>query len=195
MRAIVFLTRQGLPLRGHREDATCKGNPDNFLALLKRYAEVDSVLYNHLNHPRARNATYLSPTSQNEIINVIVYDVICTNLITEVKKARFFAVLADEVCSHNVEYLPLCLRFVNEACDIREEFVAFVKLSRVRATDIANAIISTLEDVGLSLQDLRGQGYDGASTVSGEKSGVQKQIRDIQPKVLYTNCAGHSFYL
>ena len=31
--------------------------------------------------------------------------------------------------------------------------------------------------------------------MSGEKSGVQKRIRDIQPKALYTHCAGHSFNL
>jgi hypothetical protein len=174
VRGIIFLARQGLPLRGHRENAVPKSNPGNFLALLKSYAEVDSILHKHLNQPNARNVTYLSPASQNEVINVIGYDIIRTNLITEVKKARFFSILADEVSCHNREYLALCLRFVDEACDIREEFVAFIQLSRVRATDIANAIISTVEELGLSLQDLRGQGYDGASTMSGEKSGVQK---------------------
>ena len=35
-----------------------------------------------------------------------------------------------------------------------------------------NAIISTLEELGLSLQNLRGQGYDGAATMSVEKSSV-----------------------
>ena len=68
-------------------------------------------------------------------------------------------------------------------------------MPRVRAIDIANAIISTLEELGLSLQNLRGQGYDGAATMSGEKSGDQKQLRDIQPKALYTHCAGHSINL
>ena len=52
-----------------------------------------------------------------------------------------------------------------------------------------------LGGLGLSLNELRGQGYDGASTISGEKSGVQKRIRDIQPKALYTHCAGHSLNL
>ena len=68
-------------------------------------------------------------------------------------------------------------------------------MPRVRAIDIANAIISTLEELGLSLQNLRGEGYDGAATMSGEKSGVQKQLRDIQPKALYIHCAGHSINL
>lgn len=131
VRAIIFLARQGLALRGHREDLASSSNPGNFLALLKSYAEVDDVLHAHLYEPRARNATYLSLTSQNQIVNVIGHDIIRTNLIAEVKKARFFAVLADEVCSHNVEYFQLCLRFVDERYDIREEFVAFIKLARI----------------------------------------------------------------
>lgn len=31
--------------------------------------------------------------------------------------------------------------------------------------------------------------------MSGQKSGVQKQIRDMQPKAVYTHCAGHSLNL
>ena len=55
---------------------------------------------------------------------------------------------------HNVEHLALCLRFVDEKCDIREEFVTFVKLGRVRASDITTAITNTLEGFGLSLNEL-----------------------------------------
>lgn len=31
--------------------------------------------------------------------------------------------------------------------------------------------------------------------MAGERSGVQKRIRDIQPKAVYTHCAGHSLNL
>ena len=167
----------------------------NFLALLKTFAEADSMLHSHIDHPRARNATYLCPTSQNDIINVIGYDVIRSNIVNDIREANFYSVLADDVSSHNVEHLPLCLRFVDKECYIREDFIAFVRLERVRAGDIATAIVSTLEGLGLSLNYLRGQGYDRASTMSGEKSGVQKRIRDRQPKALYTHCAGHTLNL
>ena len=109
-----------MALRGHREEISSDGNPGNVLALLKGYAEAD-VLHAHLYKPKARNTTYLSPTFQNEIINLIGHDIVQANLIAEVKKASFFAVLADEVSSHNVEYLPLCLCFVDEKYDIHEE--------------------------------------------------------------------------
>ena len=33
-------------------------------------------VYSHLYHPRLKNATYISPTSQNEVINIIGHDII-----------------------------------------------------------------------------------------------------------------------
>ena len=59
---------------------------------------------------------------------------------------------------HNVEHLAHCLRFVDANFDIWEEFLSFLKLERMRATDITDAIGGTLEGLGLPLQDLRGQG-------------------------------------
>ena len=147
--------------------------------MLKTFTETDKVLFSHLNSPRAKNATYISPRSQNEIINAIGYDVILANIIAEIKTAQYFSVLADEVSCHNVEHLPICLRYVDGECYIREEFVAFVKLDQVRATDNADAIIECVENLGLSLSDLWGQGYDGAATMSGCRAGVQAKIREM----------------
>ena len=86
-------------------------------------------------------------------------------------------------------------RFLQIRSHIREEFITFVKLERVRAANIVNAITKTLSDVDLSLNELQGQGYDGTSSMAGERSGVQKKIRDMQKKALYPHCAGHSLNL
>ncbi len=67
-----------------------------------------------------------------------------------------------------------------------------MKLERVRAVDIADA---SIEKLGLYLSNLRGQGYDGASTMAGTKAGVQARICEKKPKALYTHCAGHSLNL
>lgn len=39
--------------------------------------------------------------------------------------------MVDEVTSHNQEWMPLCIRFVDKECNIREEFVQFSKLTRI----------------------------------------------------------------
>ena len=68
-------------------------------------------------------------------------------------------------------------------------------MESVRAVDSASAIISSIENLGLNLESLHGQCYDGASTMSGERAGVQARTCERQPKVLYTHCAGHSLNL
>ena len=166
----------------------------NFLALLKDRASRDEIL-KHLEQPLARNATYLSPRSQNDILGIIGFDIICEKIAQELKEAKFFSVLADEVSSHNTEHLAVCLRFVDPCGQIREDFVAFIKMNRVRAVDLEEALTRLLTEIGLSLDHLRGQGYDGASTMSGEKSGVQRRILNKQPKALYTHRSGHSLNL
>ena len=88
-------------------------------------------------------------------------------IFSSVKKTKYFSILADGVSCHNVEHLPLCLHFVDDAGNIREDFVTFAKLERVREVDIANAIMQCLEGLGLPLSGLRGKWYDGASTMSG----------------------------
>ena len=54
VRAIIYLGRQGLPLRGDNEEVNHCKNPGNCLALLKNYAQTDEILFNHLNSPRAK---------------------------------------------------------------------------------------------------------------------------------------------
>ena len=47
---------------------------------------------------------------------------ILNDILKEIRKAKFFAIMADEATSHNDEQLSLCLRFVDETKNIREEF-------------------------------------------------------------------------
>ncbi len=48
----------------------------------------------HLYHPQSKNATYISPQSQNDIINDIGYDIILAGIVNEIKASKFFSVIA-----------------------------------------------------------------------------------------------------
>ena len=61
---------------------------------LKTEPLLTQSLKKHLAQLLSRNGTYLSPSSQNEIINVIGFD-IHANILKEVKEAKFYAILAD----------------------------------------------------------------------------------------------------
>ena len=63
----------------------------------------------------------------------------------------------------------------------------------------SDTIVATIRDILLrtqiSLDNFRGQCYDGASNMLRKKSGVAKQIQDIQPKAFVTHCHCHSLSL
>ncbi|XP_025416944.1 uncharacterized protein LOC112688119 [Sipha flava] len=59
----------------------------------------------------------------------------------------------------------------------------------------ANTIVQKLKEIGLSLEFLRGQGYDGGANMSGKYRGVQAKILNLQPKAIYTHCASHRLNL
>ena len=123
VRAILYLGKQGIPVRGDRESESMAGgtNPGNFLALLKEFAEKDLILKQHLDNLRMRNATYISPQTQNGIISIISNDIILPELKAEVTQCPFYSVLADEVTSHNTEHLAVCIRFVDGSLSLSEK--------------------------------------------------------------------------
>lgn len=97
---IIFCGRQGIPLRGHRDDHTCVdsdplANHGNFMALLQfRIQAGDTVLSEHL-QTAGGNAVYTSKTIQNEII-AICGSLIMQQILDSIKEALFFLVIADE---------------------------------------------------------------------------------------------------
>ena len=76
-----------------------------FLSFLKVLANHDLLLKSHLLQPRMRNATYDSPTTQNQIIDVIGKQMIQKSNVQEVKfKPNFFFIMVDKITSFNKEY-------------------------------------------------------------------------------------------
>ena len=74
-------------------------------------------------------------------------------------------------------------------------FSGFFNIPDISAETIVSAIKDVLVKLQLSLADCRGQCYDGASNMLGQKSGVVKRIQDLQPKAHVTHCHGHSLSL
>ena len=73
---------------------------------------------------------------------------------------------------------------------LSEDFVEFVELSSKTGVGIADVSKIKLKEIGLSIEYLRGQGYDGASNMSGKFNSVQAKILEDQPLAFYTHCSG-----
>lgn len=198
---IVLCGRQDLALRGDKDSGRLTleepaNNDGNFRALLRYRANGgDTVLVDHI-QTAANNALYSSPRVQNEIISVIGKQ-IQDRIVSEVNKTVFFSVLADETSDiSQTEQFSLCVRFVDpDTLCIREDFLSFVAVEDVSASSLAHTLKRELVKLGLQLEHMRGQGYDGAAVMSGEFRGVQAIIREEFPTALYTHCSSHSLNL
>lgn len=154
----------------------------------------DKELENHL-ATSAKNAMYCSSTTQNQIISCCA-KVIQQKIIGEVKAARFFSIIADEASdASNKEQLSLCLRYVNEVGAIKEEFIRFIECEKVDAESLVSYITENLKELSLSLADVRGQGYDGAGCMAGQKAGVSTRILKENHKAIYFHCSSHRLNL
>ena len=85
----------------------------------------------------------------------------------------------------------MCLRYVFEA-DICERFLYFDKLHDFSGLGITTKLFAIFKKLGIDIEYIVGQGYDGASAMSGLKIGVQKHVRDKCPAAIYTHCTAHS---
>ena len=198
-KTVVLAGRQNLSLRGHRNDSThySSPNPGNFQALLNfRVDSGDSKLKQHFETAK-KNATYRSKTIQNKLIT-ICGEQIKQKIISEIKESNcpIYSVLGDEAtdCS-NTEQMPIVLRYVDSNKEINERFIKFVECDRVTGEALAENIEHTLEEVGLHLENCRGQGYDGASAMSSQVKGVSGRILTKNPKALYFHCSSHRLNL
>ena len=84
-----------------------------FIALLKLLLIHDEVLRNHLESPAMQCITYISPRTQNEVIEVLGKHIILRYSVDEMKATKFYTIVAEEVTSRNTEHLAICARSVD----------------------------------------------------------------------------------
>ena len=130
---VILCGKQGLALHGRRDDHVFptkqeekeSENQGNFIELVRFRAQTDDVLRQHLQNV-PRNALYTSKTIQNELIDIIGKQ-IRFGILSKVKQAQFFPIIADEVVDvANKEQLSLCLRYVGIDC-VHENFTDFAE--------------------------------------------------------------------
>ncbi|XP_025196209.1 zinc finger MYM-type protein 1-like [Melanaphis sacchari] len=180
--SVIFCGRQGLSLRGHNDSGPLVmehepiENDGNFRAVLRYGLRMNSMGNSDLQLIRERckrNAQYISPKIQNEIVNIC------------------FCVLADETADvAGIEQFSICARYIYNN-EIKEDFLNFVPVESTTGENLAHTLIKSLENFGINIQYLRGQGYDGAASMSGRFNGVQSIIKKQYKTAVYVHCSAH----
>ena len=140
------------------------------------------------------NATYLSKMTTAELLRSIS-DHIEEKLLSRLKESPYFSILADESTDiASKEELSICGRWLEIGKPV-EHFLGMVHIKQVDARSITEALLQFLHTKGIDLKRLRGLGFDGASTMSGCRSGVQMRMKCHAPSSLYIHCHCHRLQL
>ena len=86
-------------------------------------------------------------------------------------------------------------RYVNKKGKVIERFLGIKHVKETTSEALKIVVVQVLSAHGLTIAQLRGQGYDGASNMRGEFNGVQKLIRDENPYAFYIHCFAHQLQL
>ena len=179
------LACNGQSFRGHNQNISEVYN-GNFLSEVELLAEFDPTMSELLNKPK-HSIKYLSLEIQNELI-IVLSEHLDNQITEEIKCALFYSIIADTTQDiSKKDQLSLTVRYakINNNSDgdttkisKTESLIGFFWTHDQCAEGLSNQILEVLKKKGISLQKCRGQGYDGASVMSGVYGGVQKRISD-----------------
>ena len=184
---ILALGQRGIAFRGNW-DKEEKSEDGNFAYFVNWKSRFHQDLKEHL-ASASDNAKYTSPRIQNEVIRLCEQ---CTREKILSYIPKYWNLMADETqdCS-TAEQLSVCVQYVNSVGEICEDFLEFVKLEKMDAQSIANALLFTVEGWRLVMSTLVAQGYDGAAVMSSSRKGVQVKVKEKYPNVTYVHCRSH----
>ncbi len=191
VKCLEFCGRQGIALRGHRDDSTSNAlNQGNS----KLCDAGDTALKHHL-ETCARSATYISKTSQNALLGCIKR-YLQNVIVKQVKEGGdFFGISADEVTDvSNWEQLRLVIRYVSNG-QPTEKLLEYIGCESCTGQDICSNILSSLEGLGLDPKFCRAQTYDRAGNMAGRQNGCAKLFQEVAQRALYFHCASHELNL
>ncbi|CAN0829480.1 Zinc finger MYM-type protein 1 [Linum grandiflorum] len=187
------LALQGSAFRGHDESESSlnRGNLIEWLELLTEWREdVKAVVLQ--NAPG--NAKYIAPSIQKEILEIMANRV--RRKIREEVGDACFSILVDEAQDQaGLEQMAVILRFVNSAGILTERFFAIKSVANTTAVTLKKVICDLLSEYNLQLHKIRGQGYDGASNMSGQYNGLKALFLQECPYAYFVHCFAHRLQL
>ena len=80
-------------------------------------------------------------------------------------------------------------------CLKNKHFIEIVALKKASSESIYSALVVYCRERNIQLGRLIGMGFDGAATFSGDKTGVQRRLKELSPHALFVHCRCHVLQL
>lgn len=137
------------------------------------------------------------------------------SVIKRIKSARYWSLIADETTDrHKREQMAIAIRYVlpdaagvwncyEDPISVKDMYSEVKAGENIGNEDeialtgeiIGRTLLKTMEEFSLDLSLCVGQGYDGASTMSGKRVGAASTFKKHAPHAHYFHCAMHCLNL
>jgi hypothetical protein len=189
---VQVLAFQGVAFRGRHESVGSK-NRENFLEILDLAVSYNEQVAEVI-AKAPKNASYTSPTIQKEILHIFLTKV--KEVIRDEIGDAKFCIIVDEAHNESMkEQIAIVLRFVDKNGFVRERFFGLVHISDTVALTLQKGIYFVLSQHRLNIQNIQGQGYDGASNMRGGMNGLQALVSKDCPYAYYIHYFAHRLQL
>ena len=107
-----------------------------------------------------------------------------------------FSLLIDEAADvSDKEQMAVVLRYLSKRGFIIERLVGIEHVKETSATCLKATLQKLFTEIGLSIKQVRGQCYDGASNMRGEFNGLKAKIMQENKSAYYVHCFAHQLQL
>ena len=163
------------------------------MQLLKLSARDDPALDEWL---KKKTNKYVSHSVKNEHLQVMPLTVLW-EITHSIHESTFYSIMCNECTdASSKEQVVIWIRWIEKDLEVHEDVTGWkYAVIDISTQTVIKVIKDALVRMNLGLNKCWGQCYDGASTMSGPRSGVAKQLRNEEPRALYLHCHGHALNL
>lgn len=127
---------------------------------------------------------YTAPDIRNEALKTMAL-LVLRQVVESICSAPFLSLMVDETTDvSNREQVVVCFRWVDRNLEPHEEFIGLCQVEFTQASTLVATIHDVLQRLHVPLTKLRGQYYDGASSMSGSRGGVAATLQREEPRAV-----------
>ena len=126
----------------------------------------------------------------------MVASLLSSKIAGRVNKAQSYTVMMDGSTDRKWREMEgIVVRFNNDNGKIEEHAIGLLEAQDRSAKGLLKILTTYLADLGLSLDEIVSQCYDGASVMSGHRGGLQQLLSvTCERSIMYVHCFCHKFH-
>lgn len=116
-------------------------------------------------------------------------------IVAEIISSQYYSISVDSTPDvRHTDQLTFCARYLKNG-SIIERFLEFIPIHGHSSEYLADTVVNYLKDTEIDIMNCRGQSYDNKNSMSGNYTGLQARIREINELAIYVPCSAHSLNL